>query len=493
MSDEVGLYLALLFCCWLGRSNRLAHCHDFWWLSNTECDVFEALECGDLGNSLCLHLHLLTSCREEVAPSANSFTGRRQTQVQAVSTLRLVESFKQRLAAESDAQKARAARERRERLIAEAEAWASESIDTPALETLRLDFDAVSLSAFVTAFATPLAIPALANAPGFSLLEFEIGLLAFPHASILLRVSVDAMLRHSTVRNGQFVTPSKTGPPSGAALAGQLAQRVDAWARQLHKVLRQEARGEEVEEWDLPYSEGYGLREIIDRLGPLANVSAALKSGGMMALSLAQRACLLHGIAEQMLDTDRDVYKRMAPAEIELARPQMLGRDSNGRWYYHFALLTSDAPEGRLYTLTSPYRPKPQPPVPHLVRVGERVEVEVEEVKGKIEWRQASVLELLAGGKGRFSVMVDGADGQPDEEFIEVFTAPLVGKEWRKMPPKEKKPKHSETKLDQLETAAPVEEETAGMKWLRRTSLPADETAASKAGVVSYFEESFTY
>ena len=69
--------------------------------------------------------------REEVAPSANSFTGRRQTQVQAVSTLRLVESFKQRLAAESDAQKARAARERRERLISEAEAWASESIDCP--------------------------------------------------------------------------------------------------------------------------------------------------------------------------------------------------------------------------------------------------------------------------------------------------------------------------------------------------------------------------
>ena len=444
--------------------------------------------------------------REEVAPSANSFTGRRQTQVQAVSTLRLVESFKQRQAAESDAQKARAARERRERLISEAEAWASESIDTPALETLRLDFDAVSLSAFVTAFATPLAIPALANAPGFSLLEFEIGLLAFPHASILLRVSVDAMLRHSTVRNGQFVPPSKTGPPSGAALAGQLAQRVDAWARQLHKVLRQEARGEEVEEWDLPYSEGYGLREIIDRLGPLANVSAALKSGGMMALSLAQRACLLHGIAEQMLDTDRDVYKRMAPTEIELARPQMLGRDSNGRWYYHFALLTSDAPEGRLYTLTSPYRPKPQPPVPHLVRVGERVEVEVEEVKGQIEWRQASVLELLAGGKGRFSVMVDGADGQPDEEFIEVFTAPLVGKEWRKLPPKEKRPKHSEPKLDQLEPnpnpnpnpnpkldqlepAAPVEEESAGMKWLRRTSLPADEMMAGKAGVAKGAKE----
>ena len=33
----------------------------------------------------------------------------------------------------------------------------------------------------------------------------------------------------------------------------------------------------------------------------------------------------------------------------------------------------------------------------------------------------AKVIELLKGGKGRFAVMVDGADGLPDEDFIETF------------------------------------------------------------------------
>ena len=54
---------------------------------------------------------------------------------------------------------------------------------------------------------------------------------------------------------------------------------------------------------------------------------------------------------------------------------------------------------------------------------------------------QAKVLELLSGGKGRFTVMVDGADGKPDEEFVEIFTSPLLDKEWRKLPKKESKPK----------------------------------------------------
>ena len=32
-------------------------------------------------------------------------------------------------------------------------------------------------------------------------------------------------------------------------------------------------------------------------------------------------------------------------------------------------------------------------------------------------------------------MMVDGADGQPDEDFIECMTAPLMGVEWRKIAP----------------------------------------------------------
>lgn len=135
-----------------------------------------------------------------------------------------------------------------------------------------------------------------------------------------------------------------------------------------------------------------------------------------------------------MLDYDNVIYKRMDPPAIEHTRAELLGKDSSGKWYYYLRGL-----ERRVYTMASPWKPRPLPEVPHLVRVGERVEVEVEEKKGEIEWRQGEVRALLGGGKGRFSVCVDGKDGEPDEEFIEVFTAPLMGVEWRKLPPKEPK------------------------------------------------------
>ena len=293
---------------------------------------------------------------EETKPAAaNSYTGRRAAQVQAVSTLRLVESFKQRTAAQADMEKARAAKERRERAVAEAEAWAAEAVDPRALDELRRSYDVVSLTTFLVSFAGPLSIPLLANATSFALIEYEIALLSCPHASLLFRVALDALLRHSTVKNGQFPPPPKT-TPSGASLAAQLAQRVDAWARTLARVERQEARGEEVEEWDLVLSEGYGLREIVDRLGELAPLSTALRARGLDGLTAWQRAALLHGVAEQALETDRDIYKRMHAAEIEASRPTLLGRDAAGRWYYHFGALVSDTAEGRLYSLTSPWR-----------------------------------------------------------------------------------------------------------------------------------------
>jgi hypothetical protein len=40
-------------------------------------------------------------------------------------------------------------------------------------------------------------------------------------------------------------------------------------------------------------------------------------------------------------------------------------------------------------------------------------------------------------GKGCFKAMIDGVDGKPDEEFVEMFTTPLLEKEWRKIPKKE--------------------------------------------------------
>jgi hypothetical protein len=130
-------------------------------------------------------------------------------------------------------------------------------------------------------------------------------------------------------------------------------------------------------------------------------------------------------------------------APLAAGMPSTLTKTTQARHLVHCPpLLTAartsvrvQALESRVYTLTSPWRQKPLPPFPHLVRVGERVEVEVEETKGAIEWRQATVAELLGGGKGRFSVVVDGPDGTPDDDFVEVFTAPLMGTEWRKISP----------------------------------------------------------
>jgi hypothetical protein len=93
---------------------------------------------------------------------------------------------------------------------------------------------------------------------------------------------------------------------------------------------------------------------------------------------------------------DKDIWKRMEAAEIAAQRATVLGRDQNGRWHYHLPAL-----EHRVYSLASPWRPKPLPPAPHLVRVGERIEVECtpdDKKDAPPEWRGAKVLELVSGG-----------------------------------------------------------------------------------------------
>ena len=155
---------------------------------------------------------------------------------------------------------------------------------------------------------------------------------------------------------------------------------------------------------------------MVERLGGLgeaglAPLSAALRAGGLPALTPEQRAGLLHGICEQLMDHDHAIHTRMDAAALEASRAKALGRDASGRWVYYFPG-GAEGRAGRLFTLSSPWRPKALPKVPHLVKVGERVEVEVEEVKGQIEWRGAEVTQLLGGGKGRFSVIVDGPDGE---------------------------------------------------------------------------------
>ena len=55
--------------------------------------------------------------------------------------------------------------------------------------------------------------------------------------------------------------PGKRQPSIGE-LCGTLAARVDSWGRALSRILRAEARGEEVDEWDRELSEGHGLREV---------------------------------------------------------------------------------------------------------------------------------------------------------------------------------------------------------------------------------------
>ena len=110
--------------------------------------------------------------------------------------------------------------------------------------------------------------------------------------------------------------------------------------------------------------------------------------------------------------------------------------------------------------------------VTHLVHVGERIEVEVEEVKGQIEWRHASVHELLEGGQGRFSVKIDDAEGEPDEEFIEEYGPEDEGSEWRKLP--------NEVQLTKSKHEAPGAVEAAAEKAAAEKAA-AEKAAAEKA------------
>ena len=227
----------------------------------------------------------------------------------------------------------------------------------------------------------------------------------------------------------------------------------------------------EREPWLSEWVEGAGCREIVDRLGlQMPVLQAEMRSAnGLSTLDLSSRLGLLHVLIEQVLVEDRDIWKRMEPADIAGQRASLLGRDASGRWHYALAAL-----ESRVYSLASTWQKKPLPTPPHLVRVGERVEVEVAEKELSIEWRGAKVLELLPGGKGRFVVMVDGVDGLPDEDFIEVFTTPLLDKEWRKMPKKEVKPK------EVREERAPPEAR-GGARRTRVTEKDESPAAASSA------------
>ena len=120
-------------------------------------------------------------------------TGRRAAQVQAPSTLQLIELRKSREAAAADLERARASREKRERTIAEAEEWAARHVDAGAIESLRRSYDGLSLLHFLESFAAPLGVHP------FSGVEIELGLVAFPTISALLRELLDVLLRHSQV------------------------------------------------------------------------------------------------------------------------------------------------------------------------------------------------------------------------------------------------------------------------------------------------------
>ena len=145
---------------------------------------------------------------------------------------------------------------------------------------------------------------------------------------------------------------------------------------------------------------------------------------------MCAQVCLVDRTLVNRLDVDD-------ASAVAATRALLLGRDSAGRWHYRF-----DSLEGRVYQLDVPWSLKslrrPTEAVRHIVAVGEWIEVEVAiEIEGEaeatgVEWRGAEVRRLLPGGKGRFVACVNGPDGEPDEDFKEVFTAPQKDKEWRK-------------------------------------------------------------
>ena len=122
--------------------------------------------------------------------------------------------------------------------------------------------------------------------------------MCFPASSVLVRATIDALLRHS---QNKYHPPPRGGPPEARELADALATRLTHWHASLKRVSKQEARGEEVDEWDGHMAYGSGVREIVDRLGELPSVVAALRSGGLVALSAEQRVMVLHGLCEQVL------------------------------------------------------------------------------------------------------------------------------------------------------------------------------------------------
>ena len=409
-------------------------------------------------------------------------SARRQSQVQVVSTLRLIETRKLVEAQAMEVEKARAMREKRERALAAAEEWAASEVDEASLQRLRESYDGASLCHFLACFHAVMELPV-----SFSLIELELGLVHFPEASAMLRWCVEGLLRHSSFPNGKMA-PMHKGPlpPSCASLSASLASRTFNWGRYLEMVLDKEARGEMVAEnepWLHEFQEGWGMREIIDRLertsseqtsvDRLKEIELTLREGGLSALDVPSRVGILHVLCESMLCEDKDIWKRMEPNEIEAARGEVLGKDAQGKWHFHLPPL-----EARVYSMSSPWRPKPLPEVPHMVRVGERIEVEVEEVKGQVEWRSAKVIELLKGGKGRFAVIVDGADGQPDEDFIETFASPLEGKEWRKVVKADKQKKAAEKAAA---AAIPGERETRVSGRAKQPVVPPPPPAAPAA------------
>lgn len=129
----------------------------------------------------------------EATSSGRSFTGRRQTQVAAQSTMRLVEMRKQAEAAAAEHERHRLNKEKRENAIKEAEAWGEVAIDATVLETLRKSYDGASVCHFISSFVPVLGVP------NFYLVELELALCFFADGSVLMRyVSSPRTMQHQT-------------------------------------------------------------------------------------------------------------------------------------------------------------------------------------------------------------------------------------------------------------------------------------------------------
>ena len=95
-----------------------------------------------------------------------------------MTTLQLVERRKLAEQQAQEQEKARVAREKREKAIMEAEEWARHEVKEEALRALRESYDGASVCHFLLAFAPVMGVP------GMLLLELEIALAHFPSASM---------------------------------------------------------------------------------------------------------------------------------------------------------------------------------------------------------------------------------------------------------------------------------------------------------------------